>query len=73
MIKDKLIDWKVGIPVACFGVLGAIIGANISIKMGQNNLKRYFGIFLSLIAIFEIYVLIKQYISDKKRHNINKE
>lgn len=65
-IKSKLIDWKIGITLALSGIVGAIIGANISAKMEVKSLKRYFGIFLSLIAIYEIYSLIKEYKIQKK-------
>ena len=67
MMKDKLINWKIGVPVAVSGIIGAIIGASISIKMDVKNLKKYFGVFLGLIAIFEIYSLIKKYILDRKK------
>lgn len=67
--KEKLINWKVGIPVAISGIIGAIIGAKISVNMDVNRLKRYFGIFLILITIYEIYSLIKQYKFDKKSNN----
>lgn len=66
-IKDKLINWKIGIPVAIAGVIGAIFGSRISVKMDVNHLKKYFGIFLILITIYEIYSLIKQYIFEKKK------
>jgi len=68
-IKEKLIDWNIGITVAISGVVGAIIGAKISVNMDVNMLKKYFGIFLALIAIYEIYSLIKWYIFDKKTNN----
>lgn len=68
-IKDKLIDWKIGIPVAISGVFGAIIGAKISVKMDVNHLKKYFGYFLILITIYEIYSLIKSYKKDKNINN----
>lgn len=64
-IKEKLINWKIGIPVAISGVIGAIFGAKISVNMDVNRLKKYFGIFLLLITIYEIYSLIKQYKKDK--------
>ena len=63
-IKEKLINWKIGIPVAISG----IFGAKISVNMDVNHLKKYFGIFLMLITIYEIYSLIKQY---KKNTNTN--
>ena len=65
-IKEKLIDWKIGITIAVSGIIGAIIGAQISANMDVSTLKRYFGIFLAIIAIYEIYSLIKWYIFDKK-------
>ena len=64
-IKEKLINWKIGIPVAISGIFGAIFGAKISVNMDVNRLKKYFGIFLILITIYEIYALIKTYKKDK--------
>lgn len=66
-IKEKLIDWKIAINLAIFGVIGAIIGANISIRMEVGLLRKLFGIFLSAIAIYEIYNLINLYIIKKKK------
>ncbi len=68
-IKQKYIDFKVAIPVIISGILGAIIGAIYSNKTDVKSLKKYFGIFLALIAIWEIYSLVKKYIFQKKTHN----
>lgn len=68
-IREKLINWKIGVPVAISGIIGAIIGAKISIRMNVDKLKKYFGIFLIVITIYEIYSLVKKYKIDKKRHN----
>ena len=70
-IKEKLIDWKRCIPVAISGIIGAIFGAKISINMDVNYLKKYFGFFLILITIYEIYSLIKSNIKSKKVNNKN--
>lgn len=67
--KEKLINWKVGIPVALSGIIGAIIGAKVSVNMDVNKLKKYFGIFLILITIYEIYSLAKEYKINKKSNN----
>ena len=56
-IKQRLVKWRVGLTVAFFGVIGAIIGAKISVNLDTNRLKLYFGIFLLIIAAFEIYSL----------------
>lgn len=74
-IKQKNINFKVGIPIAISGIIGAVIGAIISNKLDVIQLKRYFGIFLGMIAIWEIYSIYQKYIYEKKRHNkdINKK
>lgn len=66
-IKQKYIDFKIAIPIAISGIVGAVIGAIFSTKTDVRHLKKYFGIFLGLIAIWEIYSLLKQYIFNKKK------
>ena len=53
--------------ITIFGILGAIIGANISIHVDVKILKKYFGIFLAIIAINEIYSITKKYKKSKKK------
>lgn len=72
-IKNKLIEWKIGIPIAMAGIIGAIIGAKVSSKLEVNKLKKYFGVFLMIIAIYEIYSIIKEYKKNKKTDNINEK
>ncbi len=68
-IRQKYIDFKIGIPIAISGIIGAVIGAIIANNLDVIHLKKYFGIFLALIAMWEIYSLVKKYIYTKKRHN----
>ena len=63
--KNKNIDLKIALPVCLWGLVGAIIGAFISINMNVNLLKKCFGGFLILIAIYQTY----EYIKNKKTHN----
>lgn len=67
-LKNKNIDIPLAIIISVFGVLGAIIGANISINIDVGILRKCFGIFLAIVAINEIYSIIKKY---KKSNNIN--
>ena len=46
--------------------MGALLGSYISFMIKGNNLKKYFGIFLMLIAFFEILTLFRGYILAKK-------
>lgn len=69
--KQKLVNKNIAIIISISGVIGAIIGAIASSKMEVNYLKKFFGIFLAIIAIFEIYSYFKQYIIKSKRENNN--
>ena len=68
-LKQKLINLKLSLIIILSGVIGTIIGSEIAISLNATNLKKYFGIFLLLISINEIYYLIKEYILSKKTHN----
>lgn len=61
-IKNKNIDYKISKIVAISGTIGAIVGSNLSFKISNNSLKKYFGFFLCVIAIFELYSFFKKYI-----------
>lgn len=66
-LKQKLIDIKTGSVLIITGIMGAIGGAILAQHMDATNLKKYFGIFLGVIAIYEIYTMIKQYILKRKK------
>ena len=68
-IKAKKINLKVSKSIIFWGIIGAVVGAIIAQKIDVKLLKRLFGIFLAFIAVHEIYVLIKEYIIEKKRNN----
>lgn len=66
-IRNKNIDYEVAKTVIVSGVIGAIIGSLMAIKINSDSLKKYFGMFLIGIAIFEIFSFFKQYILKEKR------
>ena len=66
--KNKNVDLKLATIVSIFGALGAIIGAEISVNIEVEKLKKLFGIFLAIITIHEIYTLFKEYKQNKFRH-----
>lgn len=66
-LKNKNIDMPLAIIISVFGILGAIIGANISINIDVKILKKCFGVFLAIIAINEIYSIVKEYKKTKIR------
>ena len=67
-IKNKNLLWKDAILVVFAGVIGAIITASISTKLNVNILRKLFGGFLVVLAIYEIYSWYKMYIKNKNRH-----
>ena len=66
-LKQKNIDLKLAVNISSFGIIGAIIGAIISNDISSENLKKYFAIFILVIALHEIYELYKEY--KRKRKN----
>lgn len=69
-LKNKNIDVKLAILISIFGIFGAIIGANISIHMNVDILRKCFGIFLVIITVNEIYSIFKIY---KEQYKNNKK
>lgn len=70
-IKQKKADIPLAIIVSVSGVIASLFGAKISVGTDVSTLKKLFGIFLAVIALHEIYSLIKQYRNYKKSHNNN--
>lgn len=60
-IKNKNIHWKEAIIIIIPGIIGAAISASISSKMNVGILRKLFGAFLLIIAIYEIYSWYKKY------------
>ena len=68
-IKAKKVDLKISKAIILYGIIGAIIGAFIAQRVDITLLKKLFGIFLILIALHEIYVMVKTYRNQKNKNN----
>ena len=44
-VKNKNVNLKLGLIIAVYGILGAIVGANVSMHLDMKSLRKYFGIF----------------------------
>lgn len=66
-LKQKNVDLKLAFTISIYGILGAIIGAIISQNIDSNLLRKYFAIFIFIIALHEVYKLYKEY--KRKRKN----
>ncbi len=62
--KDKLVKWRVAIPFAIFGVVGALVGVEISKIMDSSLLSKIFG---GLLIIMGLKTLISK--SKNKKNN----
>ena len=71
-IKNENVDLKLATIISIFGILGAIIGANLSIHTDVKVLRKFFGIFLAIVASHEIYTIIKENKKTKKEQNKTK-
>ena len=69
-IKEKKINFKVAKVIIFLGIIGAVLGAKIAQNINTNLLKKCFGIFLGVIAIHEIYTIVKMY-KNEKNNNTN--
>ena len=65
-IKNKKVNLKLASIISTCGIIGATFGAKLSTKTDVEFLKKCFGYFLAVIALHEIYVIIKEYIKRKK-------
>ena len=68
-LKNKNIDLKLAVIISIFGTIGAVIGSKMSVNTNVEVLKKCFGIFLAIIAIHEIYTIIKE----NKKVNLSKK
>lgn len=71
-IKNKNINVKEALVIVVSGIVGAIISANISSNLNVKILRKMFGAFLLIIAIYEIYSWFNMYIKNKKGHTKTK-
>ncbi len=71
-IKNKNINVKEAWLIVVSGIVGAIISANISSNLNVKILRKMFGAFLLIIAIYEIYSWFNMYIKNKKGHTKTK-
>ena len=70
-IKNKNINIKNEIIISLAGIIGSVIGAKFAIGTNVQNLKKYFGYFLIIIALHEVYTLVVKYIKQKNANNKN--
>lgn len=54
-IKNKSVDFKTAVPIACFGLIGAIAGAWIAVYTPADILRKIFAVFLFVVGINQFF------------------
>lgn len=54
-IKNKNVEFKTAAIIGSSGVAGAVFGAWLATTLNGDLLRRFFGIFLLLVGLYEIY------------------
>ena len=52
--KNKLVDFKIGIPIILSGIITSIAGSLLASKLDSILLKKLFGGFLLLVGVWQI-------------------
>ena len=54
-IKEKSIEFKYAKWIIGGGVIGSIVGSILALKIDPTSLRKYFGVFLFFIGIYELF------------------
>ncbi|WP_024831933.1 sulfite exporter TauE/SafE family protein [Ruminiclostridium josui] len=54
-IKNKNVNFRMGIPIVISGLVGAVLGSKLALSMNGTALKCIFGVFLLLMGLYEIF------------------
>lgn len=53
-IRNKRIDFELLLPIIIFGLLGAYLGSKMALSLPGEVLKKWFGIFLLFMGLYEL-------------------
>jgi uncharacterized membrane protein YfcA len=45
------VRWRLAIPIGMAGIVGAVIGAQVALRLDPDVLRQMFGVFLMLLAV----------------------
>ncbi len=59
-IKNKLIDFKLAVPLILFGLLGVVGGFLLNQIMDETIIRKVFGAFIIIIAVYQLFSVWKE-------------
>ena len=68
-IRNKLVDFKVGLLIIASGVVSSILGSILAVNTTNKTLKTLFGGFLLLIGVYQGTVAIVNIVKSKKNQD----
>ncbi len=71
--KNKLVNFKIGVPIICSGVLASVGGSMLAMKLNSVILKKLFGGFLLIIGIVQLILVVISLIKNKNKGNQKKK
>lgn len=45
------VRWRLAVPIGIAGIFGAVLGAQIALRLDADLLRRMFGVFLTVLAV----------------------
>lgn len=54
-IKNKRVDFRLAVPIIVFGLIGAFIGSKLALSLPGSVLRKFFGVFLLAMGIYEFF------------------
>jgi len=65
--KNKNINKSVILKMIPFGIVFGVLGSYIATLIEARSLKKYFGIFLLIIGVYEMFITVKNKLREKKK------
>jgi len=53
--KNKHVRYKLAFKIIIVGVIGAFIGSRIAVSMSTHTLRKFFGVFILAMGIYELF------------------
>lgn len=65
-MKNKLIDFKVGVPIICSGIIFSVLGSYLASVVANRFLQKIFAIFLLIVGVSQV---VRTIIKIKTKNN----
>ena len=65
--KNKNLDKKVALKMIPFGIAFGVLGSYIATLIEAKSLKKYFGIFLLIVGVYEMFITVKNKLDEKRK------